>query len=118
MGTLIEFARFGQPPDANCQEPDARPPVLLRFPIPAVDTFILEMRRALACFAASNLSLCVSEFGVDESGAEVCRFANGLVIGRDHGRGLFVTDTRSGFTDSGPFASIHEICQVIVCLET
>lgn len=117
MGTLVEFARFRPAPTTTRQEPDAGRPMLLNFPTHVTDSFMLEMGHTLARFARPVFGLRVSRFGVDESGANVCQFRNGLTVGRARRRRLFVTDPKSGFTDFGPFASMYEICQVISWLE-
>ena len=91
--------------------------VVLQFPrFSAERRFTAEMRQTILRFAARAPSALPAAFDTDSDGAEVCRLANGLVIGWDKWHRLVLTDTVSGFVDRGPFKSVDEICTLIAYL--
>ena len=91
--------------------------VLLQFPrLSAERRFTAEMRQIILRFAARAPGALPAVFEADSDGTEVCRLANGLVIGWDERHRLMLTDTVSGFVDRGPFKSVDEICTLIAYL--
>ena len=91
--------------------------VLLQFPKLSTERrFTAEMRQTILRFAARAPGALPAAFDADSEGTEVCRLANGLVIGWDKRHRLVLTDTVSGFVDRGPFESVDEVCTLIAYL--
>lgn len=90
--------------------------VVVQFPGVSAGRFTPEMRETLHRIARGTPGAFPMVFGVDGDGAEFCCLANGLMIGWDRRRRLVLTDTSSGFVDSGPFKSLDEVCLLIAYL--
>jgi hypothetical protein len=91
--------------------------VVLQFPgYNAERRFTTEMRQTILRFAARTPGAFPTAFDLDDDGAEVCRLANGLVIGWNRWHRLVLIDTVSGFVDRGPFRGVDEICSLIAYL--
>lgn len=87
--------------------------VVLQFPLGTGGRFGADMRDALARFAARTPGVRPLSFGETDDGSEVCRFGNGLVIGRDRRRRLILIDASSGYIDHGPFDGLDEVLSVV-----
>ena len=90
---------------------------MLPFPVPAAASFVQEVQFDLARACTGRCSPFPIQCEASGDGAETCRLATGLVIGRDVGGRLWVGDSRTGFVDRGPFGSVREICEVVAWLE-
>ena len=113
MGDLIPF-RPRPPTGAACAGSGTE---VLPFPRPAAAAFAEEVRLDLARTCTGSFSPFLVRCEASGDGAETCRLSSGLVIGRDAGGRLWVGDSRTGFVNRGPFASVHEICEVVAWLD-
>lgn len=113
MGILIPF-RHRPSRDAACAGGGTE---VLPFPAPEAATFAEKVRLDLARMCTGRRSPFPIRCEASGDGAETCRLSSGLVIGRDAGGRLWVSDSRTGFVDRGPFASVHQICEVVAWLD-
>lgn len=84
--------------------------IVVQFPGRSRRRFTPEIRGDLERLAPRVRGAEPIRFGVDASGAEVCRLANGLMVGWDHECGLILIDTHDGYVDRGPFHGVDEVC--------
>ena len=87
--------------------------VVVQFPIGAGGRFGADMRDALGRFAARTPGVQPLSFDETGDGSVVCRFGNGLMIGRDRRRRLILIDASSGYIDHGPFDGLEEVLSVV-----
>lgn len=89
---------------------------IVQFPGRTGGQLTAEMRSSLARFTAKMPGTQPLVFGKDGEGSEFCYLANGLLISCDRRQRLVLTDTLSGYVDTGPFDSLDEIYPLIAYL--